>query len=603
MNAQTDNISARKQTSIWRLVLRLARYRLDLFLLSALLASILFYVTPLLPGLVIRQIFNQLSGDAAVGWNLWTLLALLIAIAVARQTFMIGATIVEETADYVAATLMQRNVLAKVLAKPGASPLPTSSGDAVARLDNDVWEIATFLTHTMDPVGQWVVMGAGLFILWQINAWLTVIVFLPIIVTVLLVNQLSRRIQRYRQASQEAIGAVKGLLGELFGAVQAVKIAGTEEDVVAHFAAINETRRQTGLRDVFFTRLIQSFSQNTGKIGEALLLLALAWMLRTGAADFTVGDFALFVSYIGWLSIVTTMFGNVLTRYRQTKISFDRIAGLIPEWPVDAVVEYNPIHMWGALPEMPPLGQGHEQLTQLTVAGLSYQYPDSEDGISDISFTLERGTVTVITGRIGSGKTTLLRVLLGLLPKDGGKVYWNGELIEDAGTVLTPPRSAYTAQTPRLFSERLIDNILMGLADEQVDLDGAIHNAVFEQDVATLEDGLDTQVGSRGTRLSGGQVQRTAATRMFVRNPELLVFDDLSSALDVETERLLWTRLFAREEQPTCLVVSHRHSGLRRADQVIVLQDGKVVDCGKLDELLARCEEMQRLWAEEYSEG
>lgn len=248
--------------------------------------------------------------------------------------------------------------------------------------------------------------------------------------------------------------------------------------------------------------------------------------------------------------------------------------------------------------DLPPMqyDQGtHHPLEILEVKGLSYHYPGTDVGIQNVSFTVRQGEFVVITGKVGSGKTTLLRVLQGLLPKTSGEVYWNGRLVDDPATFFRPPHTAYTAQVPRLFSETLAQNILLGENKEDALL-RSLDLAVMGHDVANLEYGLNTLVGVRGVRLSGGQVQRASAARMFIRDADLLIFDDLSSALDVQTERILWEGLF-RERDVTCLVVSHRRIALSRADRIIVLDEGRVVGIGRLDELLKTNDIMRELWS------
>jgi len=522
---------------------------------------ILYFASPIVPGWLIGQIFDEFERRGATHRAVVLLvvlgvaeLAIILGIAKAHRTYIRGV----ESAK----AMLRTNVLDAQLASGGATAgrREVPIGDVLVRLRDDPFDMLFLLDNWVDLVGSLLYSSAAAYFLFRIDPWAAVAGIGPLLLLGLANRAISNRARRYRATARVAASEVSGFLNATFEASLTVKVSGARRNVLDRLAKLNARRGRTAVADGVWNETIWTLN---GTLADVFVGVAVVVAAR---GPLSSGDVSLFFAYLVGMTWLPMRLGGLVSGRRRFEVSAERMDALVADpSATDHLVAHRPMTVLDGPTPPGPVLRTRTPLQRLEVRGLTV----AERGLVDIDLTVERGELVVVSGPVGTGKSSLLRAIIGLIAIDRGEVRWNGEMVDDRAAFFVPPQCAYVAQVPRLFAESLLDNLRLGHGIDDDAIRAGVITAAFDDDLAMLPEGLSTMVGARGVRLSGGQLQRAAGARAMAHRPELLVLDDLTSALDVDTEVEMWRRL--ADSGFTVLAASNRPVALARSDRVLDL--------------------------------
>src|SRR6266699_2168503 len=326
---------------LWQMI----RYRPVLYAINAFL-WLLIHLTPLIPGLIAQQFFNRLPQIGHLDTELW----LLAATTLARVVLIFMGGWIDALHRFSMNGLLQRNLLECILERPGARAVPSSPGEALSRFRDDTEQAENAISWTLDAIGRGTFTIVAIIIQLRINVLITLLVFVPLVCVVAIVQVMSKRLERYRRASRQATGRVTSAIGEIFGTVQAIQVAGAEEHVVANFRTLSDQRRRAALGDRVLPETLNSTFGNTVGLGTGLILILAAQTLQQGQLG--IGDLALFIYYLGFVTDFTQFFGMFLAYYTQTRVAFQRMDTLLQGSPPRQLVTHKPLYLQETIPTL-----------------------------------------------------------------------------------------------------------------------------------------------------------------------------------------------------------------------------------------------------------
>jgi len=477
-----------------------------------------------------------------------------------------------------------RNRLYAHLQKLSANYFNThKTGDIMAHVTND-------MNNVTMATGQGVIFAvdcllmpaASLVMMLQTGGFrLTAASFAPILILGVLVFSYMKIMQSTVQRQQEAFSNLTEAARENFTGIRVIKSFVQEKHRTEHFERINEANRRANLR---FTRLMSLMFPSVMLISSLSFVIAL-WYggMLVIEGSVSLGGFVAFNSYLGMLIWPITALGWVANIFKRGSVSLGRINALMDEKPE---IADRP----GAVPLIIP-GSAYSagKPKAIEFRDLTFRYPGcSEPVLKNISFSVDHGKTLAIVGRTGSGKSTLVNLIPRILPAPEGTLFIYGRDINDISLSSLRSNVGCVPQDTFLFSDTIRNNIDFYRGFSAEETEKAAKTARLYDDIMEFPRKFDTVVGERGVTLSGGQKQRTAIARAIVGSPPILILDDCLSAVDTRTEEAILRELKSIMEQRTCIIVSHRISAVKDSDEIIVLDEGRIIERGTHESLIGQ---------------
>ncbi|MCG8343087.1 MAG: ABC transporter ATP-binding protein/permease [Chlorobiales bacterium] len=468
----------------------------------------------------------------------------------------------------------------------------TSTGELIARGTNDLNAVRDFLgPGIMYSINTFFRLFFAIIAMLTISPVLTLLALLPAPFFSYAVYRIGRSIQKHTKSIQESYADITALLQENISGIRVIRNYTRESFETERFQKINETYFNKNLslaklQALFFAIL------------TALLALSLIPVIWVGGINvvngmMTIGDIAEFIIYVSMLSWPIISIGwvtNIIQKASSAQTRLNEIFDAKPDITDNLATAHLPENVRG----------------EIEFRNISFHYPRNEKNVlSNISFTVEPGSKVAIVGATGSGKTSLVNLIPRFYDPQSGTILLDGRDIRTIPLTNLKQHVGFVPQTNFVFSDTIANNIDYGIATDSDHLDHIIEAsriANLYDDIMDFPDGFETMLGEKGINLSGGQKQRTCIARALAWKPEILILDDALSAVDTSTEAGIFEALLEKLPNTTLLLISHRISTVKNCDRIIVLKDGRIVETGSHEELLAKDSIYMELYTQQLLE-